>query len=201
MSVQNEIDENTSIARLAVIISEHLKANNIISVLSGGSVVTIYTDTNFYESNDLDFISPADHKKILKVMTEIGFEKIKATHKHLTHPRTKILVEFPTGPVNLGVNPIRYEHIEEQPLEGGTIRMLSPTQSVMDRLLHFISTKDPQGLDQAREICERHLVNISAIDKWAKEALASEDQHKRIMATCKAAIIKFNKSQEEKNKS
>ncbi len=197
MSVQNEIDENISIARLAVIISEHLKANGIISVLSGGSVVTIYTDTNFYESKDLDFISPADHQQILKVMAKIGFEKIKKTHKHLTHARTQILVEFPTGPVNLGGSPIRYENIDEQPLEGGSIRILSPTQSVMDRLLHYVANKDPQGLDQAREICERQIVNLSAIDRWAKkEAMATDEQYERIMKTCKTAIAKYSKSQE-----
>lgn len=200
MNAQEEINENTSIARLAVIISQHLKENGIVSVLSGGSVVTIYTDKNFYESNDLDFISPANHQEILKVMAQIGFVKVKTTHKHLTHPKTKIVVEFPTGPVNLGGAPIRYEHIDEQELEGGKIRILTPTQSVMDRLLHYISTKDPQGLDQAREICERQVVNLTAIDKWSvKEALASPEQHERIMKTCKEAIAKYNKSQKANN--
>ncbi|WP_041577900.1 hypothetical protein [Bdellovibrio bacteriovorus] len=198
MSDQNKIDENISIAKLAVIISEHLKSHGIISVLSGGSVVTIYTDTNFYESRDLDFISPADHQKIMEVMAIIGFKKAKQTHKHLTHPDTKILVEFPTGPVNLGGSPIRYEHIPEQQIEGGAIRILSPTQSVMDRLLHYIASKDPQGLDQAREICERRMVNLSAIEKWAKtEAMANDDQYQRIINTCKTAIEKYNKSQDK----
>ncbi|UOF01487.1 nucleotidyltransferase family protein [Bdellovibrio bacteriovorus] len=200
MSVQEEINENTSISKLAVIVSQHLKANGIISVLSGGSVVTIYTDKNFYESNDLDFISPANHQKILEVMAQIGFVKAKSTHKHLTHPNTKIVVEFPTGPVNLGGAPIRYEHFDEHEIDGGKIRILSPTQSVMDRLLHYISTKDAQGLDQAREICERQMVNLSAIEKWSiKEAMASPEQHERIMKTCKEAIAKYNKSQKTNN--
>lgn len=189
-----EITETTSISELAVIVWKHLEAHNITAVLSGGSVVTIYTGANVYESKDLDFISPADHKRILEVMEKIEFRPTSKYNKNLMHPRTKILVEFPTGPVNLGGAPIRYDKIDLQEVEGEKIRMLSPTQSVMDRLLGYLSiNKDIQGLDQALWICERHPVNYSQIKEWAKkDGQANQLEFDKICEYCERGIKRYN---------
>ena len=67
-----KINKKTSRLELAAIVTEALEKNDIKAVLVGGAVVSIYTD-NEYESKDLDFISPADHKKITKIMHSLGF--------------------------------------------------------------------------------------------------------------------------------
>ncbi len=82
-------------------------------------------------------------------MEKIEFTPITKNNKNLGHPQNKILVEFPTGPVNLGGAPIRYEKIEFQEVAGKRTRTTLSTQSVMDRLLSYLSTGDPQGLDSS----------------------------------------------------
>ncbi|MBK8205097.1 MAG: hypothetical protein IPK68_23330 [Bdellovibrionales bacterium] len=192
MPDKDKISESTTVAELAAIVWKHLDKNNITAVLSGGSVVTIYTGANIYESHDLDFISPNDHQHILSVMKEIGFEPITKYNKNLGHPNTKILVEFPVGPINFGGPPVRYENIEYREVAGEKIRMLSPTQSVMDRLLSFCSTGDIQGLDQAKWICERHPVNYSKIKAWAKrDGRANDNEFKKICDACEKGIKVF----------
>ncbi len=48
-----EIDDSLSVAEVAAVVSEALEAAGLDAVLSGGSVVTIYSE-NEYESFDLD---------------------------------------------------------------------------------------------------------------------------------------------------
>lgn len=60
-----EITEATSIEELAVIISEALEAAGITATLSGGGAVSIYSK-NRYMSHDLDFVTSADHKSLLR---------------------------------------------------------------------------------------------------------------------------------------
>ncbi len=78
-----------------------------------------------------------------------------------------------------------------QSVHGVMVRMLSPTQSVMDRLAAFIGWDDAQGLDQAVWICEQQPVDFEKVKKWAKAEGASGDQTKRIESRCKSAIKKY----------
>ena len=71
------IDELTTIAELGATVCEALKEAGIEAFLSGGAVVSIYTN-NKYESFDLDFVSLSDRSKIKKVMERIGFTQNKS---------------------------------------------------------------------------------------------------------------------------
>lgn len=55
------IVEGTSIEALAAVVCETLAHHGIHAVLTGGAVVSIYTDNEF-QSHDLDFISAADDR-------------------------------------------------------------------------------------------------------------------------------------------
>lgn len=57
-----DITEATTLQELLALVSEHLTLNGISAILTGGSVVSVYTD-NKYESKDLDFI-PIDTRCI-----------------------------------------------------------------------------------------------------------------------------------------
>lgn len=61
------ITASTTIEELAAIVSTTLEAAGISAVLSGGAVVSIYTN-NEYESSDLDFISPESTSRIAEVI-------------------------------------------------------------------------------------------------------------------------------------
>ena len=95
-----EITEATSIEELAVIISEALEDAGITATLSGGGAVSIYSH-NQYMSHDLDFVTSADPKSLLKAIAPLGFVR-GSTKRLYEHPRTKWLVEFPAGPIGFG---------------------------------------------------------------------------------------------------
>jgi len=70
-----EITEATSIEELAVIISGVLEAEGIIATLSGGGAVSIYSQ-NQYMSHDLDFVTSADPKRLIKAIAPLGFSRV-----------------------------------------------------------------------------------------------------------------------------
>ena len=158
-----KIDRKTTREQLAAIVVQKLREHNIDAVLVGGAVVSIYT-TNKYESIDLDFISSAAHERITAAMLELGF----ATRgKDFVHPQTEFTVEFPTGPVAIGNDePV----IPEGKIEVGgvQVKLLSPTQSVMDRLISFFVYTDRECLDQAVWIAEKHDINFDQVKAWSK---------------------------------
>lgn len=156
------IDQNTTRQELAAIIVRKLSEKNISAVLVGGAVVSIYTQ-NKYESRDLDFISPSDHKAIKSAMAELEFE---VRGKDFIHPDTKFTVEFPLGPIGIGhAQPVVPEGKLE--VDGVSITLLSPTQSVMDRLAWFFHYNDRQCLDQAVWIAEKHPINLERVKAWS----------------------------------
>ena len=57
------LSPSTTIEELAAMVSTTLESAGISAVLSGGAVVSIYTN-NEYESGDLDFISPESTAKL-----------------------------------------------------------------------------------------------------------------------------------------
>ena len=164
-----KISKKTTTEELAAIVSEHLRSRNLQAVLVGGAVVTIYSD-NEYQSRDLDFISPNEHKQIAKAMAELGFV---AKGKDFWHPETEFTVEFPSGPIAIGDEiPIKPEG--EIKNKYGKVSLLSPTQCVMDRLAWFYHNNDRQCLDQAIAVAKNHQVNLAKIKKWSKSEGAEE---------------------------
>ena len=158
-----KISSKLTIGEFAALIASKLRERGIEAALSGGAVVSIYTD-NRYQSFDADFISPDDNKKIEAAMTDLGFKK---KGKDFSHPDTDFFVEFPTGPLSVGRKIIKPEN--EITIKGNSLRLLSPTQAVMDRLCAFFFWNDRQGLDQAIWIARAQPIKISIIKKWAKE--------------------------------
>lgn len=132
-------------------------------VLSGGAVVSIYTN-NEYESKDLDFISSSGIKAIEKALVEIGFTK--SSGRHFTHPGTEYFVEFPEPPLAIGDMPIKEWATQNN--RAGKLQLLTPTHSVMDRLAGYFHWNDKQNLDQALMIAKKHPIKIKEIESWAK---------------------------------
>lgn len=146
---------------LALYVYEHLKKNGVTAVLSGGGVVTIYSE-NKYQSRDLDFISPNDHQKISAVMMEIGFIP---KGKNFSHPDLEYTIEFPTGPLMVGSEYLGIQ--EEREVRGKMIRLLSPTNSIKDRLAAYYHWNDAQSLRQAVQIYKEVGADLADIEKWS----------------------------------
>ncbi len=186
--MKNKIGADFTIQELVAFVYQHLIKNKITATLTGGSVVTIYTD-NKYESHDLDFISPNDQKKIIEVMQKINFTPDPKNQKNLKNPNCPFTIEFPGRITMIGGSLEKVDH--ETELEGVKVRMLSPTQSAMDRIAAYIAWKDPQGLDQAEWIAERHPVDLAKIMNWAKGEGATREQLKIIKDRCQRGMKKL----------
>lgn len=79
---------------------------------------------------------------------------------------TPFTVEFLKGPIGLGDDqPVMPEG--QMTIDGVVVKMLSPTQSVMDRLSGFFYFGDRQCLDQAIWITESQAVDLDRVTGWA----------------------------------
>ncbi|MCB1082492.1 MAG: hypothetical protein KDK63_05040 [Chlamydiia bacterium] len=162
-----------TIEELAAIISEKLNEHGIDSTLVGGGCVSIYSQ-NRYQSYDLDYVTYEDMKKVARALEELGFRKKGGQFEHKDCP---YFIEFVSPPIAIGDEPIH--HFEYHKTKHGTIKMLTPTDSVKDRLASYYHWDDEQGLDQAIDICQTipEKVNLKDIKKWsAKEGYQEKFQ-------------------------
>ena len=95
-------------------------------------------------------------------MEEIGFHE---SHRHYSHPGSGHIVEFPTGPLAVGNEPIR--EVNELKLETGILKVISPTECVKDRLSWYYHMGDQQCLHQAIQVTQNHDVDLSEIRRWS----------------------------------
>jgi hypothetical protein len=140
----------------------HLEGEGISSVLVGGAVVSIYT-AGLYRSGDLDLVpEDFDRSRIPEVLSSLGFTSSKS--RHYKHPDCDhLFVEFPLGPVSLGDEyPITTDEIR---VDGRTIRLLSPTDCVKDRMAAFIHWGSRDCFDQAILVCQtqKDRVNLQLV--------------------------------------
>jgi hypothetical protein len=153
-----------SLGELAAYIDSHLQERGIDVVLSGGGCVAIYSD-HIYISKDLDFIAQysLDRTKINSAMNDLGFEQKDRIFHHVQSP---YFVEFLPGPPSVGQEPI--EEILKVNLETGVIRIISPTDSVKDRLAAFYNWGDRQCLEQAVLISKARTIDLAKVQSWSE---------------------------------
>lgn len=145
----------------------HLEGEGIRSVLVGGAVVAIYTE-GLYRSGDLDLV-PDDlgRSRLTAALAKIGFEPTRS--RYFKHPDcAHLFLEFPRGPVEIGEQyPVIPAEIQ---WEGRTLRLLSPTDSVKDRLAGYIHWKSRANFDQALLMSRRQQgrVDLDAVRDWCE---------------------------------
>ena len=95
----------------------------------------------------------------------MGFEQ-KST-RHFENEKCRFFIEFVNPPVALGkeVPVTKFNEIETR---RGTVKMLSPTDCVKDRLAAFFHWKDQQSLDQAVMVAKDQKVDLKNVKKWAE---------------------------------
>ena len=148
---------------LAAYIDSHLKANGVEVALSGGACVAVFSEY-LYVSKDLDFVArfQIDHDKVEYLMGKLGFSR---KGRYFAHPESEYFVEFISGPLTVGEELI--EDIHEMEFSTGMLRIISPTDSVKDRLAAFFHWGDRQALAQAALVAARQAVDIEKIRAWS----------------------------------
>lgn len=154
-----------NIGELAAYVCSHLEGRNIRVVLSGGACVAIYASDR-YVSMDLDFIDrlQTTRRTLKAVLAEIGFTE---KQRYFVHPDTEFFIEFPSGPLAVGNEPVA--EIEEMRLETGTLKLLSPTDCVKDRLAAYYHWNDRQCLQQAVWVAQQREVDWKEIERWSTQ--------------------------------
>ena len=149
---------------LGGLICQTLQGAGVTVTLTGGACVAIWSKGQ-YVSDDLDFVEegPVPRRKIREVMKRLGFHE---KGRHFVHPETNLFVEFPTGPLMAGDQ--RVEHVVERSTSAGTLRLLSPTDCVKDRLAAFFHWNDQQSLVQAVLVARSNKINFSDIKRWSR---------------------------------
>lgn len=150
---------------LGAFVQTHLRSKGIEVVLSGGAVVAYYTNGK-YVSADLDFVNRYGRKRadIAAAMVELGFAE---SGRHFIHPETEYFIEFPPGPLAIGeAHDIQ---TTEMDFETGKLVLLTPTESVKDRLAWYYHTDDRQSLYHALMIAMNQPIDLEVIAAWSEK--------------------------------
>lgn len=149
---------------IATIVSETLTDAGITAVLGGGGAVTYYSD-NRYMSTDLDFITVERNKAIAPVLAELGFT---LRGKDFVHDESKFFLEFPPGPLTFGNRYVDTSETVVVQTQYGALRIITPTQCLMDRLSWVAHGKDPQSRAQAVLVARHQAIDWDDVYQWSR---------------------------------
>jgi hypothetical protein len=150
------------IKQLAALISEKLRERGIDAILVGGACVSIYTK-NRYLSFDLDFVTHSTLKEVSPALSDIGFKR--ESSRHFIRSGCPFFIEFVAPPAAIGNEPVKDKFSLKTKM--GTLVMLTPTDSVKDRLAAYYHWNDPQALEQALMVAKSQEVNLREVKRWS----------------------------------
>ena len=143
------ITEKTTLKELAAIVSAALERGGIVATLSGGAAVSIYSE-NRYVSEDLDFVTVAHVNELKAALEPLGFEYSGRPRLSVfDHPNTRWYLEFPPAPLSFGSTYVDPSQCVLLDTGVGQLRIITPTHSLMDRLIAAAAWNEPQSLEQA----------------------------------------------------
>ncbi len=141
-----------------------LTEKGVDAILVGGACVSIYTG-NRYVSSDLDFVSTATIKEISSALSELGFER--KSSRHFERKDCPFFLEFVSPPAAIGSEPVKGLNVIRT--RRGRIFLLTPTDSVKDRLAAYYHWNDPQSLEQAVLLAEAQEIDFKEVKRWSKK--------------------------------
>ena len=160
---------------VAALVQSHLSKRGIEVILSGGAAVAIYSG-NAYVSKDVDRVNiySARGGAIKAATEEMGFRE---EGRYFKHPDSEVFVEFPSGPLAVGAEPVKT--VDEIMLATGTLKIISPTDCVKDRLASNSHWGDRQALSQAVLVARHHQIDLQEVARWS-EAEGKGDEFQSI---------------------
>ena len=149
---------------IAAYVQSWLEQKGIHVVLSGGAA-TAYYSLNRYVSGDIDLVNiySVRYAVIRAAMSEIGFVEMR---RYFRHPEFNFIVEFPPGPLTVGIEPVG--KVEQVELPSGTLRVISATDCVKDRLAAYYHWHDEQCLYQAALVRGAADVDMREVERWSR---------------------------------
>jgi len=173
------ISGKTTLVELAAIVCEALEAADIVATLSGGAAVSIYSEYR-YLSEDLDFVTIAQVDELKSILEPLGLKNTGRPRMSVfEHPATKWYIEFPPAPLSFGGTYVDPSNCSFLKTRLGSLRIITPTHSLMDRLIAAAAWHDVQSLEQAMLVATYQSENIDwkELDKWVlREGIATDKE-------------------------
>lgn len=165
-----EITSDILLIEFAALVSQALEDAGLTATLSGGAAVSIYSE-NRYESSDLDFVTAAGIAELKSVLEPLGF--VCTGQPRLSvfeYPNIHWYLEFPPGPLSFGGTYFGLSDCAMLNTRFGSLRIISATQSIMDRLAAASAWDEPQSLEQAALVAEHQLAQIDwqQLAQWVR---------------------------------
>ena len=181
------ITASSTLEDVAAIVSTSLEHAGIAATLSGGAAVSIYSN-NGYQSKDLDFVTAALIADLSPPLAELGFVHTGVPRmSQFSHPLVEWFVEFPPTPISFGHLYVTHEQCATIELPAGTLRIVTPTQSVMDRLAAAIAWKDAQSREQAILVAENNDIDWDELETWFVNEGGSDAEFERFRTSVRLA--------------
>lgn len=149
---------------LAAYVCQSLGDAGIKVTLTGGACVAVWTEGQ-YVSKDLDFVEQGTvpRREIRAVLARLGFSEDR---RYFVHPETEFVIEFPSGPLAVGNEPVR--SVSERVSATGVLRLLSPSDCVKDRLAAYFHWNDQQALRQAVMVARAQRIDLGEVRRWSR---------------------------------
>lgn len=154
-----------------------LDAAGFTAVLCGGSAATYYAP-NAYMSADDDFVLTVElpRREISAILAPLGFRE---NGRIYVHDDVVWTVDFPRGPLAIGRDILTSWTTERRDDE--LLHVISATDSVRDRFMHYFAWNDYSGLAQAVAVAKAQpdRVDLAAFRAWADAELAETPVYDR----------------------
>jgi hypothetical protein len=162
------ITRESTLVDVCFAVSGALQTHGIIAVLTGGSAAAAHAP-HAYTSHDADFILQRDEPlaEIAAALLSIGFKR-DGKSRIFSHPDTAFTIDFPRGPLAVGGDYVHETAILTR--EGMTLRLLSPTDCVRDRLAHFYHWDDFTALKAAVAVAAAKTddIDMDLLRSWSE---------------------------------
>lgn len=155
-----------SLEDLAYEVCTAFRRVNVVAVLVGGGAAAFYAP-RAYETRDLDFVLPFELFGMPKVtvITDLGFAPTNTAGTY-AHADTPYTLEILRGPLGIGEEVINtYDTLYKG---ASVLHIISPLNSVKDRLAHAIHFHDLNATRQAAELAKLHDIDFDAVRSWCK---------------------------------
>jgi hypothetical protein len=127
-------------------------------------------------SADADFVLATDagRRELSPILAEIGFHE---SGRIYVHDAVSWTLDFPAGPLSVGRDVITKWDTARRDDE--VLHVVTPTDCVRDRFMHYFAWNDYSGLTQAVAVAraQRGRVDLAAFRSWAAEEIAANSTY------------------------
>jgi hypothetical protein len=162
--------EGLVISQVAAIVSGYMDEQGYEPVLTGKSCAAIYAGTSIHPKT-LDFIvRDFTIDEVAETMAGVGF--LDSGHRTFSNKHCPYEVLLSTHPVVVGDDVV--SDVKIMRTAKGSLKLLTPTDCVRQRLSMFYRWNDRGALEDALKVAQKHEIDLDIVRRWSDWEWASE---------------------------